>query len=132
MAGEKQMAQETAHKEVEDEIKPQTSIALITLLPLPLAVVLEVLIGTAFWLIPNSGNAPGWILTVLETICCAPYLASILLAIIGEILYFTVWKTYRKVWVTILIWINPLLIGLHLLILGYIFFELTYGNPFTF
>jgi hypothetical protein len=78
---------------MEDIKKLQQTFAMFTLLPLSLCVLLEVLIGIAFWVIPNSGNGPGWILNVLDAICCGPYLGSILLAIIGEALFLTVWKT---------------------------------------
>lgn len=113
-------------------MKFQRSFALVTLLPYPLCVLLELLIGTAFWVIPNSGNAPGWILSVLEAICCTPYLGSILLAIIGEVLFLTAWRASRILWVNILMWLNPLLVGIHILVIGYIIIEFTYTNPFTF
>lgn len=117
---------------MKDKNKPQQFLALFTLLPLPLCFLVEVLIGIAFWVIPNSGNAPGWILNVLEYVCCTPYLGSILLAIIGETLFLAFRKTRRTVWMNILMWINPILIGIHFLIIIYIFLELSYGNPFTF
>jgi len=126
------MAHAMPQNQVEDKRQLEQFLALFTLMPLPLCVLLEVLIGIAFLVIPNSGNAPGWILSAFETICCAPYLGAILLAIIGETLFLTLWKTRRTVWMNILMWINPILIGIHILIIGWIFFELAYRNPFTF
>ena len=126
------MAQESSQKTVEDKGRLQQFLPVFILVPLPVCVVLEVLIAGAFWVIPNVGNAPGWILNVLEAVCCTPYLGAILLAILGEILFLTVLKTWRTLWINILMWINPLLIGMHILIIAWIIFELTYANPFTF
>ena len=119
-------------KQMDDKIKFRQSFALFTLLPFPLCVLLEVLIGIIFWLIPNSGNAPGWIANVGEAVCCLPYLVSILLAIVGEILSLTAWRSSRTLWTNILIWLNPILIAIHVLVIGYIYYEIIYAHPFTF
>ena len=126
------MDQETSPKPLEDKSKLRQYLPLFTLLPLPVCVFIEVLIGSAFLVIPNVGSTPGWIANVLEAVCCGPYLLSILLAIIGEILFLTALKTWRTGWMKILMWINPILIGIHILIIAWIFLELTYSNPFTF
>ena len=126
------MAQESSQKTLKEKGRLRQFLPLFTLLPLPACVLLEVLIGAAFWVIPNSGNAPGWILNVLEAVCCAPYLGAILLALIGEILFLSILRTWRTGWMKLLLWLNPLLIGLHILLIAWIFYELTYTNPFTF
>jgi hypothetical protein len=126
------MAQESSPRPLEDKSKLRQYLPWFTLLPLPVCVFMEVLIGSAFWIIPNSGNAPGWILNVLETVCCGPYLGAILLAIVAEILFLTALKTWRTGWMKIMMWINPILIGIHILLIAWIFLELTYANPFTF
>ena len=126
------MAQENKPRPAEDTKRMQRPLALFTLIPFPLCVILEVLLATIFLIIPNAGNLPGWILEVLKALCCAPYLGSVLLAVAGEILGLTLWKSSRTVWIHILLWLNPILLGLHLILIGYIFYALTYTNPFTF
>ena len=105
---------------------------LLTLVPFPVLFLLGVLIGGAFWAIPNSGNAPGWIANVLEAIYCAPYLSSILAAMLGVVLALTVWRASRTLLVNILICLNIGLVVLNVLAVGTIYYVLTYTNPFTF
>jgi uncharacterized membrane protein (DUF485 family) len=124
--------QDNLGKPMEDKNKHQRFIVLLTLLPFPLFFLFGVLIGAAFWAIPNAGNAPGWILNVLEVIYCVPYLNSILVAILGIILSLTVWRSSRTLWINILIGIDIGLVGLNVLVVGIIYYVLTYTQPFTF
>jgi hypothetical protein len=115
-----------------ERVKFQRSLALIVLAPWPICVLLEVLGVLVLWWTPNWGNSPGWTYNVLLAVGCMPYFGSIALAILGEVLGLTAWRRTRTRLINLLLWVNPVLLLLHALLVGYIYYEIIILHPFIF